>query len=361
MSIRNRTPSGRVTIHDVACKLDLSISTVSSALNGTGKLKQSTRERVQRAAAELGYTSSRTALALRLGRTGTIALALPSADNGAVPMLDLEFYMSFARAAATVAFEAGYALTFIPPTVKDESDWHKLDADGVVLCDPVRRDERLAALERIGAKVVTVECDPARPDWRAAVMSDNEANLRALLEHLYEQGARRIALIGADTSWSWAEEGVAAYSAWVAERGLAELVRLVPLDHTLNEPYHAAMALLRGDDRPDAIIAMAEQYREGVLRACRDTGMRVPDDMLVALGIDSSAAERNDPALTAIDLQPGLQAKIAVSMLLGLVEGRPVDGPVLSEAFLRVRASTLRKRAGAKPPRDGAIVKPGGR
>ncbi|WP_296746867.1 LacI family DNA-binding transcriptional regulator [Mesorhizobium sp.] len=342
MPKHNHTAARRVTIHDVARELGVSTSTVSAALNGSGKLRQETRDQVRRMAAELGYQSSRAALALRFGRTGTIALALPTVDDGAVPMLDLDFYMAVARAAATAAFEAGYALTLTPPTLTGEDGWRLLGADGVVLCDPVRNDERLAALERLGTPVVTVERDAARPDGRSAVTSDHGSNLRTLLDHLHDQGARRIALISADASWSWAEESVAAYRDWTAERGLPESVRLIPLDQAHNDPYDTALGLLRAADRPDAIIATAEQYREGVLRACRDAEVRIPDDVLVALGIDSPGSERNDPALTAIDLQPGLQAKLAVSMLLRLIEGEQVDGPMLSDAVLRVRASTLR-------------------
>lgn len=342
MTERDQAAVKRVTIHDVARELGLSTSTVSAALNGSGKLRQSTRDRVRDAADALGYRPSRAALAFRLGRTGTIALALPTVDEGAVPMLDLDFYMAAARAAATAAFEAGYALTLTPPTMKGEEGWRLIGADGVVLCDPVRNDERLAALERLGTPVVTIERDAGRPDWPYAVTSDHRANLRTLLDHLRGQGARRIALISADASWSWAEESLAAYRAWAAEEGLPELVRLIPLDQAHNDPYDTTLALLREAERPDAIIATAEQYREGVLRACRDAEVRIPGDVLVAVGIDSPGSERHDPPLTAIDLQPGLQAQLAVSMLLRRIEGEDVDAPVLSEAVLRVRASTRR-------------------
>lgn len=342
MTERDQPATKRVTIHDVARELGLSTSTVSAALNGSGKLRQSTRDRVQRTADELGYRPSRAALAFRLGRTGTIAFALPSVDEGAVPMLDLDFYMTAARAAATKAFEAGYALTLTPPTVTSEDGWRLIGADGVVLCDPVRNDERLAALERLGTPVVTVERDAARPDWPYAVTSDHGENMRTLLDHLRGQGAERIALISADASWSWAEESAAAYRDWAAEHGMPELVRLIPLDHAHNDPYESTLALLRSPERPDAVIATAEQYREGVLRAARDAEVRIPDDVLVAVGIDSPGSERHDPPLTAIDLQPDRQAELAVGMLLRRIEGEPIEGPLLSDAVLRVRGSTVR-------------------
>ena len=341
MPKQSPTAPKRVTIHDVARDTGLSASTVSAALNGTGKLRQSTRDLVQLAADRLGYRTSRSAQAFRLGRSGIIALALPTVDDGGVPMLDLNFYMAFARVAATAAFEAGFALTLTPPKMKSEDGWRLLGADGVVLCDPVRNDERLTTLERMGTPVVTLERDVGRPDWRATITSDHGANMRRLLDHLHDQGARRIALIGAESSWSWALESVSAYRKWAAERGLGEIIQLVPLDQTHNEPYRTTLNLLRNSNRPDAIIAIAEQYREGVLRACRDASIRIPTDILVALGIDSPGCERTSPPLTAIDLQPEVQAQMAVTMLLRLINGEQVERPLLSEAVLRVRTSTI--------------------
>ena len=342
MSQQSQTPQRRVTIHDVAREIGLSASTVSAALNGTGKLRQKTRDLVQRTADRLGYRTSRSAQAFRLGRSGTIALVLPAVDDGAVPMLDLDFYMTFARVAATAAFDAGFALTLTPPKMKGEDGWRLLEADGVVLCDPVRNDERLTALERMGTPVVTLERDVGRPDRRAAVASDHGVNMRKLLDYLHDQGARRIAFIGADSSWSWAMESVSAYREWVAERHLAAIIQLAPLDQTHNDLYRTTMDILSNGDRPDAIVAIAEQYREGVLRACRDARVGIPGDILVALGIDSPGCEWTDPSITAIDLQPEIQAKMAVSMLLRMIDGEEVEGPSLSEAVLRIRSSTLR-------------------
>lgn len=339
MAKQGQPPAGRVTIHDVARETRLSASTVSAALNGTGKLRQETRDLVRRAADRLGYRTSRAAQAFRLGRSGIIALALPTAEDGGPPMLDLDFYMAFARAAATATFEAGFALTLTPPSMKGEDGWRLLGADGVVLCDPVRNDERLGSLVRIGTPVVTLERDVGRPDWVPAIISDHGANIRRLLDHLYDNGARRIAYIGADSSWSWAVESASGYRDWIVERDLPEIARLVPLSQG-NDPYKTTRDLLTEARRPDAIVALAEQYREGVLRACRDASMRIPEDVMIALGIDSPACQWAHPSMTAIDLQPEQQARMAVSMLLGLIDGQQPDHPLTSSALLQIRAST---------------------
>lgn len=334
----------RTTIRDVAEHLGLSVSTVSASLNGGGTLKEATRERVRRAAEELGYRPSRAALAFRLGRTGTIAYSLPTVDDGSVPMLDVEAYMIGARAAASAAFEAGYALTLTPPSIHGEAGWNLIGADGVVLCDPVRGDERLATLERLGTPVVTIERDASRPEWPFVVTGDYRGNTRTLLDHLRERGAQRIALLVPDASWSSSEDTLRGYREWVADHGAEEIVRLIPPARINRDAYTDALELLSAEPRADALVASAEQYRPGVLRACRDLGISIPDELLLAIGGDSLAAQYGDPPITAIDFLPARQSELAVQMLLQRIEGQPVDGPIVSESALRARASTEPRR-----------------
>lgn len=335
--------SRRATIRDVAAHVGLSTSTVSAALNGGGVLKESTRERVRLAAEELGYRPSRTALAFRLGRTGTIAYSLPVVDDGSFSVLGVETYMTGARAAAGAAFEHGYALTLTPPQLRGDAAWNLIGADGVVLCDPVQNDERLRTLERLAIPVVAIEHDTGKPDWPYVVASDYASNIVRLLDHLYEQGARRIALIVPDASWSSTTETFDGYRAWAAEHGMGELVRRVPTDSAHNDAYAATVDLISGPDRPDALIASAEQFRVRVFDACRDVGVRVPEDLLVALGGNSEAAERGDPSVTGIDLQSARLSELAITMLLRRIENETVEGPIVVEGELKVRESSRRR------------------
>jgi LacI family transcriptional regulator len=105
----------------------------------------------------------------------------------------------------------------------------------------------------------------------------------------------------------------------------------------------AASQLLASPEPPDAIIATAEQYAEGALQACGAHGLRVPDDVLLAVVNDSRVAQLSRPPITAVDLMPEQQATSAIEMLLSLVEGRPVAGPTLVPSTIHVRRSTCRE------------------
>lgn len=334
------TTHARVTIRDVAREAGVSVTTVSHALNGKGQIRDETRERIRVVATSLGYRPSRAAQALRHSRTGTIALILPGdGSNERREMISLDYYMTIASASAQGAFGYGYSL-ILPPVLSDESDWRVLAPDGVVLCDPATGDPRIDLLEEMGVPVVSIERDPGRPERPYYVAGDNRRNMYDMLDHLHASGARRIALMWADASWAWTLESRAAYESWCAEHAQRPNVAPVSLYQLETEAYRAAGALLDAAERPDAVVASAEGYAAGVLRACRERHIEVPGDLLVASGIDNHLMRQHDPPVTAIDLDPGAQARAAVDLLHARLEGDDVDKPTIVPSKLRIRRST---------------------
>ncbi|MEU6663117.1 LacI family DNA-binding transcriptional regulator [Streptomyces sp. NPDC046821] len=343
MAKLTKAAGGRVTIRDVAAAAGVSVTTVSDALNNKGKLRQETRDRIRQTAESLGYRPSRTAQAFRHGRTGTIALVLPHRDvsGNEHDMIGLDYYMSIASGSARAAFGEGYGL-LLTPRISTQNEWRLIGPDGVVLCDPAADDPRIDMLEGMAIPVVSIERDPARPDRPYYVSGDNEQNMRELLEHLHEQGARRIALLSASSSWAWTLEGEHAYETWCAEHDMRPRVVPVAVDRLESDSYRATCALLDTAEPPDALIASAEQYTEGATRACWERGVRIPQDLMLAVGIDSRFAQQYNPPITAIDLRPVDQAEAAVQMLLKRLGGETVDKPSTVPSQLRVRTSTRR-------------------
>lgn len=334
--------SVRATIRDVAQRAGVSVTTVSHALNGKGKVSAGTVLRVQVVAEELGYQPSPTAQALRKGRTGAIALIMPREDSEmSRQMVGLDYYMQVAAAAATSAFAYNRPLV-LPPDLKTTEDWGRINPDGVLLCDPIGNDPHIDILESMGVPVVTIERDSGRPDWKHYVSGDNRANTREVLDHLRRAGARRIALLTTDWTRSWSGEIDAAHAEWCRDHD-QPLVRVsVPVQIDQSNAYEAAGALLDSADPPDAFYAPAEGYSIGVMRACSDRGLRVPDDVLLVCGNDGRESRESTPTVTAIDLLPDEQTKAAIDLLIGRINRDEVTSPVFVPSILRVRASTTR-------------------
>ncbi|WKG06384.1 LacI family DNA-binding transcriptional regulator [Mycolicibacterium sp. HK-90] len=335
----------RVTIRDVADAVGVSATTVSHALNGKGEVSPATVERVRAVAHRLGYRPSATAQALRRGRTGSLVLILPREDGREVArqIVALDYYMAIAATAASAAFEHNRALV-LPPELTTAAEWEAINPDGVLLCDPIASDPQIDLLESIGVPVVTIERDAGRPGRIHYVSGDNAANTRVVLEHLRAQGARRIALLTTEWTRAWSIDIDDAYRTWCGETGFPDLRVLVPVQFDNRAAYQTACQLLDSATPPDAIYAPAEGYTNGVVAACRDRGLRIPDDVLVVGGIDGREARESEPAVTAIDLHPDRQAEAAIQLLIDRVEGHAPAGPVHVPSTLQVRASSIRMR-----------------
>ncbi|MFW3118945.1 LacI family transcriptional regulator [Mycolicibacterium mageritense DSM 44476 = CIP 104973] len=332
-----------MTIREVADAVGVSVTTVSHALNGKGEVSAATVERVRAAANRLGYRPSAAAQALRRGRTGSLVLILPREDGREVArqIVALDYYMAIAATAASAAFEHHRALV-LPPELTSAADWEALNPDGVLLCDPIASDPQIDLLESIGIPVVSIERDAGRPQQRHYVSGDNAANTRLVCDHLRAQGARRIALLTTAWTRAWSIDIDQAYSKWCRDNGFPDLQVRIPVRFDHRATYAATSELFDRDDPPDAIYAPAEGYTSGVVAACRDRGLRIPQDVLLVGGIDGREARENDPPITALDLHPDRQAQAAVELLIDRIDGRDAPGPVHVTSTLQVRASSTR-------------------
>src|SRR5215470_13924142 len=133
------------TIHDVAKAAGVSVTTVSHALNGKGRVDPQTRARVARVVRRLGYRANRHARGLRSGRSGSLGLLLPvSGDARSDETLRLDFYM-------------------------------RLAGDGAIVADPSPDDKRVKALKALGLPVVTIGRGLGRPDYPRYVAAETDA------------------------------------------------------------------------------------------------------------------------------------------------------------------------------------------
>jgi DNA-binding LacI/PurR family transcriptional regulator len=337
----------RPTVRDVAAVAGVSLTTVSHALNGKGRVDPGTRQRVLEAAKRIGYRANRTAQSLRSGRTGILALVLPmiGTDAHRNEALGLDFYIRLAGAAAAAAAASDHAL-LLPPPLRQTADLRDLPVDGGIVVDPAANDPSLALFDGLDLPVVTVERDPARPGTDWFVASDNAANTRMVLDHLAANGARRIALLAPQTTAAWVSETRETYAAWIAEHDRDAVVVSVPHERLEGSAYASTAELLARPDRPDAIYAVSEPYATGALRAARERRLRVPDDLLLVAGVDSHEASTGHPPITALDLHPDEQARIAIELLIARVNGEDAELPQTVPGTLCVRSSSLRDPTG---------------
>ncbi|WP_217222137.1 LacI family DNA-binding transcriptional regulator [Streptomyces anulatus] len=261
--------SRTVTLLDVARAAGVSKSTVSDALQGSGRVAEATRDRVRAVAQQLGYRPNSAARRLRRASTGAVGLHLPATATR------LDYYMNLAFGAVERAQEDGLDMVLLAPSGAAGGRIASR-VDGLLVIDPEPGDSAVPGLLDAGVPVVTGEryLGPATGP-SGAVVCDNAASLTALLDHVTERGARRPALLAPSGSSAWATALRATAKSWGRAHGVAVTLRTVPFAATPAEAEAATRALLAADPAVDAVICAPDGSALGVLRAAAALGRKV--------------------------------------------------------------------------------------
>lgn len=309
-------PRRPVTIRDVAAAADVSPKTVSNVVNAYVHVHPDTRRRVQDVIDALGYRPSAVGRQLRSGRTGMVALA--------VPTIAAPYFADLASHLAARARERGLVLAVEETAGLLEREREVADgrpvrfADGLIFSPLEMSDGELAAPHPDTALVLIGEHGgPEVPVDRVGIDSTGVA--RVAVEHLLAAGRRRIAFLGwKDQTHNTARQRLAGYRAALASAGLPDDPGLVPhvADWTPHDGLDATAALLAERPDVDGVFAADDQMALGALAALRTAGRRVPDDVAV-VGVDDVPAGRfASPSLSTVAIDRAFIAEQALELLV---------------------------------------------
>ncbi|MFD4218567.1 LacI family DNA-binding transcriptional regulator [Streptomyces griseus] len=339
--------SRTVTLLDVARAAGVSKSTVSDALQGSGRVAEATRDRVRAVAEELGYRPNSAARRLRRASTGAVGLHLPATATR------LDYYMNLAFGAVERAQEDGLDMVLLAPSGASGGRIASR-VDGLLVIDPEAGDSAVPGLLDAGVPVVTGEryLGPAAAP-SGAVVCDNAASLTALLDHVAERGARHPAVLAPSGSSAWATALRATARSWGLAHGVEVALRTVPFAATPAEAEETTRALLTADPAVDAVICAPDGSAPGVLRAAAALGREVGDSekaggsgksgsgLLVAACVDGPATRNAEPPVTAVDLRPAAYGRACAELLCDILADRAAPDTVRRHAWsLETRAST---------------------
>jgi DNA-binding LacI/PurR family transcriptional regulator len=323
-----------VTLHEVAATAGVSITTASQALNNKGRVNSSTRERVVRIAANMGYVANPRARSLKTGRAMILLTEIPGVRD------DAGIYSGFIGelliGAADAAMASGYLMMIGGPEVGRSPN---LICDGAVLVDPYADDP----LFELAPAVVTVgRMGHADGDW-PWVDNDHRAAVHSTLDHLQDEGFQRPALLTAFGPFSYSEDSVAAYEEWMTAHGRQGIVERVAPNPDPEQGRFAVAALLDQADPPDAILTSSEPLALATLEMFEARGMSVPGDVGLVNLYDSERLRTARIPITAVERKPREVGHRAVEILIQhLAEEGAAARSALVEATLVPRASTLR-------------------
>src|SRR5437773_174309 len=200
----------RISIKDVAREADVSVTTVSHALNDKGRLNPDTRRRVRDVAERLGYKPNPAARSLVSGKTGLIAVIPSLPKETRVTFSDLGYFTELVAAAADVAVSRDRALVVAPPFSGDLV-WERVPLDGVIVIDPFVGDPALPVLRESGIPFVTVSADPDHPGIDATVECEDRVSTIAVCDHFLQRGARRVGFLSVTPMVAFLNTSAVAY------------------------------------------------------------------------------------------------------------------------------------------------------
>jgi LacI family transcriptional regulator len=337
--LRNRLRNGHVvTLADVARRAGVSASTASRALNGRGELSDRTRAAVADAAQALQFQPSQLARSLRTSTTHTVGFVVPDVSS--------PFYAAALKGAQTTLHEAGYRTLLMDCEQSAEREVEALQTllahrvDGL-LVSTVGLDR--AQFERVtGGRVPCVFFDSSVVGaGDGSVILDNYAGIGLLVDHLVDHGHRRISLLAGSPSETSGHERRAAFETAMARYapGVA-IAGIAGREWSLREGRSATVELLGRTDPPTALVASSVELALGAMRACRELGVRVPDELALASFDDAYFAELLDPPLTAVAYRPREVGEAAARLLVeAMGDDEPVRRDLSFDVQLIVRRS----------------------
>ena len=327
----------RVTIRDVAAEAGVSIGTASKALNGQGKLRTETRERVAEAAKRLGFAPNTLAQALLAGRSFTVGLiTTDSFGRFSIPVM----------LGAEDALGTGQVSVFMCDT-RDDSEREQRyvemlaarQVDGLIVTGR-RVEPRPPVVAGPGIPVVYAMTQPLGEDG-PAVLPDDEGGGRAAAEHLLNGGRRRIGHITGPERFLAARKRAAGLDAALAAAGAVPPGGVWFGEWSERWGREAAGQLLAGQPDIDAIFCGSDQIARGVADTLRAAGRTIPGDVAL-VGFDNwePMALGAQPPLTSVDMRLEEVGQVAAELLLAAIAGEPARGTRTVPSRLVVRESS---------------------
>jgi LacI family transcriptional regulator len=308
-----------IRLKDVAQHLQLSVSTVSAALQNREDISEATRIRVVEAVEQLGYHPNSLARGLITRKTFVLGVIVPD--------LSRSFFAEVLKGIDSITSPAGYNLLVCntEENAKREEEILKMllsnQVDGVLLASAHEPNDAnwRTRLARLAVPLVLI-------DRRLATMTfvggDDEAIGFEATRHLFEQGYRRIAHIAGPQTISTAVGRLKGYRCALKANGLKARE-----DYVIESSYHdesggydAMRKLLGFSPRPDAVFAASDPNAIGALQAALEAGLRLPQDIgLIGVGNHRYGKYLRVP-LSTVDQQRSTIGHSAANLLLSLIE-----------------------------------------
>lgn len=336
----------RITIEDIAAKLNISFSTVARALNDHPAISDATKKAVRETATRLGYRQNKVAASLRSGRTHIIGVIVPN--------LQLSFFSSVVHGIERVMNENEYNILLYQSNEQAAHEARGIDTflqsrvDGIIasVTQETREMPHFAEIRKRGIPLLFFDRAISGLEVPAVVIDDFRGGYMAT-KHLIDQGYQRIVHINTHQDLAIFTDRLEGYKAALRDHGLSVDERYI---------VRGALSLALGDATAqsfldqglafDAVFAVEDYTAMGVLQALKRNKIKVPKEVGVIGFANEAFGSLVTPALSSIDQQTVRMGEEAAALFLKVLQqkGKPAVTPekIVLEPILVARDSTAR-------------------
>ena len=329
-------------IIDLAKKLNISITTVSRALDGYSDVSIETRERVKKAAIEIGYVPNQAARQLRTKRTDTIGFILPAEAK----RIDEPFFIDLLAGLGDGLSERNFDLLVANAKSADQeaaiyARWiQSKKVDGFILNRITKDDWRIKRLNEENIPYATLgkpEIDPQNP----FVWVDGSVQYKEVVGKLLEKGFSKIGFIGGPQEvlnqrdrLAWLYNALQTHQLPINDHWFSNT------DMTSAGGYLSAQNILNHKEPPDTLFCINDEVAFGVLHAAHEIGINIGKDLAV-IGFDGvKDSLHTTPALSTLDIPLYEIGQNLVQLLLNQLAGKAIESNMVVQPKIRYRAST---------------------
>ncbi|NNL17689.1 MAG: LacI family DNA-binding transcriptional regulator [Boseongicola sp.] len=331
------TPDTTVpTLADVARRAGVSTATVSRCLNSPDQVIERTRTRVMQAVKDLGYAPNFSARALAAKHTNTIGAVIPTMENAI-----------FARGIQAFQEELGrhgYTLLVASSSYQEALEEEQIrtlaarGADGLLLIGYHRNAKLHEFLRQRSIPTLIAWAFEKESDLPAIGFSNKHA-MADLARLVLEKGHRKIGMISADTGANdRARDRLAGVMLAAREAGLdVDRIPVIETTYEIESGVQAFRQIMAWTPRPTVVFCGNDVLAIGALKAAKEMGLSVPEDVSITGFDDIEIASLAEPALTTIHVPHREMGRRAAGMLIDMVTKNASPNSVELQTDIRLR------------------------
>lgn len=337
----------KVTIYDIAKKLNITAATVSRALNNNPKISEATRELVNLTAKEMNYEQNKLAQALKSGKSFNVGVI--------VPRIDSNFFASVIRGIEEELYPKGYHVIICQTHDQKDLEVANINSllnaqvDGVLMSISNAKLEENDSFFKLLKKNVPLIFFDRKKDIKgvSSVTIDDYKGAYDATQHLIDQGCKRIAHLSNDRRLEIFKNRYLGYKQAIIDNNLEfdESLVIETFSKVL-EGRKTTKLFLDMKNRPDAIFSSSDFTALGAIEEIKAHGLRIPEDISVVGFANEPFTKFMELSITSVDQSPIEMGRIAAHVFLEEVNnGTKIksEKQVVLSPELIIRQSSLRK------------------